>query len=142
MPVVPDVGEAAFWPTRASSTNHSSTRSASGCRSAASRITPGEVFGPLLRLGVGLGVDRAGLLPRREVEALEQLEHPALAVADPEPRLDRGARVAGAPVEAAVALKVRVAQGHGLQGGLLPLVGAQGRPGRSRGGSARVRARR
>jgi hypothetical protein len=63
-------------------------------------------------------MDRAGLLPR-EVEALEQLEHPALAVADREPLLDQGAQVAGAPGHAAVALQVRAAQDQGLERGLL-----------------------
>ena len=33
-----------FWPTRASSANHSSTRSASGCSIATFRITPGKFF--------------------------------------------------------------------------------------------------
>jgi hypothetical protein len=59
-------------------------------------------------------VDRPALLPR-EVEALEQLQHPALAVADPEPFLDQGAQVAGAPGDAAVAFEARAAQDERLE---------------------------
>src|SRR4051794_41452605 len=117
-----------FWPTRASSMNHSSTRSASGCRSAVSRITPGRVFEPLLRPRVGLGVDRPRLLPR-EVEAPEQPQHPALAVADPEPFLDQGAQVAGAPGDAAVAFEARAAQDERLGGRLLAFVQGAGATG-------------
>jgi hypothetical protein len=73
-------------------------------------------------------VDRSGLLPR-EVEALEQPEHPALAVAHPEPRLDEGAQVAGAPGHAAVAPQVRAAQDERLERGLLPLVQGAGSAG-------------
>jgi hypothetical protein len=70
-------------------------------------------------------VDRPGLLPR-EVEALEQLEHPALAVADPEPLLDEGAQVAGAPGDAAVAPQARAAQDERLERGLLTVVEGAG----------------
>jgi hypothetical protein len=101
--------------------NHSSIRSASGCRSAISRITPGKVFEPLLRFRVGLRVDRPGLLPR-EIEPLEQLEHAALAVAHPEVLLDQGAQVTGAPSDAAVPLQVRATQDERLEGGLPALV--------------------
>jgi hypothetical protein len=66
-------------------------------------------------------VDRPRLLPR-EVETLEQLEHPALAVADPEALLDQGAQVAGAPCHAAVPLQVRAAQDEGLERGLPTLI--------------------
>jgi hypothetical protein len=66
-------------------------------------------------------VDRPRLLPR-EVETLEQLEHPALAVADPEALLDQGAQVAGAPRHAAVPLQVRAAQDERLEGGLPTLI--------------------
>src|SRR4051794_29687150 len=104
--------------------NHSSTRFP-GCSRASPSITPGKVFEPLLRLRVGLGVDRAGLLPP-EVEALEQLEHPALAVADPEPLLDQGAQVAGAPGDAAVALEPRAPEDQRLERGLLTLVEGAG----------------
>src|ERR671912_1308826 len=110
-----------FRPTRASSMNHSSTRAASGCRSATPRIRPGRFFEPLPRPRVGLGVDRPGLLPR-EVEPLEQPEHPALAVADPEAALDQGAQVAGAPGDAAVALQLGPLEDQRLEGGLPPLV--------------------
>src|SRR4051794_18556210 len=109
--------------------NHSSTRFP-GCSRASPSITPGKVFEPLLRLRVGLGVDRAGLLPR-EVEALEQLEHPALAVADPEPLLDQTAQVAGAPGDAAVASQVRAAEDERLERRLPALV--------ERAGAARPR---
>src|SRR5215218_25328 len=66
-------------------------------------------------------MDRPGLLPR-EVEPLEQPEHPALAVADPEAALDQGAQVAGAPGDAAVALQLGPLEDQRLEGGLLPLV--------------------
>src|SRR4051794_40532709 len=104
--------------------NHSSTRFP-GCSRASPSITPGKVFEPLLRLRVGLGVDRPRLLPR-EVEALEQPEHPALAVADPEPLLDQGAQVAGAPGDAAVAPEPRAPEDQRLERGLLTLVEGAG----------------
>jgi len=66
-------------------------------------------------------VNRPGLLPR-EAEPLAQPEHAALAVAHPEPLLDQGAQVAGAPGDAAVPLQVRAAQDQGLQGGLTTFV--------------------
>src|SRR5688572_2016032 len=117
-----------FWPTRASSMNQSSTRSTLGCRAAASRITPGRVFEALLRLRVRLGMDRPRLLPG-EVEALEQLEHPALAVAHPKAALDQGAQVAGAPGHAAVTLKVRAPEDQCLKGRLLAVVQGAGSAG-------------
>ena len=73
-------------------------------------------------------MDRPGLLPR-EVEAFEELEYPALAVAHPEPRLDQGAQVAGAPGDAAVAFQARAPQHQRLEGGLLPLVERAGATG-------------
>src|SRR5215211_73517 len=66
-------------------------------------------------------MDRPGLLPR-EVEALEQPEHPALAVADPEAALDQGAQVAGAPGDAAVPLQLGPLEDQRLERGLPPLV--------------------
>src|SRR4051794_10770129 len=107
--------------------NHSSTRFP-GCSRASPRLRQARFFEPLLRLRVGLGVDRAGLLPR-EVEALEQLEHPALAVADPEPLLDQTAQVAGAPGDAAVAPQVRAAQDERLERRLLAFVERAGAAG-------------
>src|SRR4051794_342402 len=73
-------------------------------------------------------MDRPALLPA-QLEALEQPEHPALAVAHPEPRLDQGAQVAGAPGHAAVAPQVRAAQDQRLERGLLPLVQGAGSAG-------------
>src|SRR4051794_19265895 len=96
-----------------------------GARARAPRPRRARFFEPLLRLRVGLGVDRAGLLPR-EVEALEQLEHPALAVADPEPLLDQTAQVAGAPGDAAVAPQVRAAEDERLERRLLAFVEGAG----------------
>src|SRR3954453_1378922 len=74
---------------------------------------PATSFEALLRLRVGLGVDRAGLLPR-EVEPLEQPPDPGLAVAHPEAALGQLAQVAGAPGDAAVALQLRAPQDQGL----------------------------
>src|SRR4051794_22265069 len=73
-------------------------------------------------------MDRPRLLPR-EVEALQQLEHAALAVADPEPPLDEDAQVAGAPGDAAVALEARAAEDERLERGLLPLIERAGTAG-------------
>src|SRR3954471_18387685 len=73
-------------------------------------------------------MDRPRLLPR-EVEALQQLEHAALAVADPEPPLDEDAQVAGAPGDAAVAPQARAAQDERLERGLLPLIERAGTAG-------------
>src|SRR4051794_24126058 len=96
-----------------------------GARARAPRPRRAGLFEPLLRLRVGLGVDRPGLLPR-EVEALEQLEHAALAAAHPEPLLDQGAQVAGAPGDAAVARQARAPEDQRLERGLLPLVQGAG----------------
>jgi hypothetical protein len=73
-------------------------------------------------------VDRPRLLPR-QVEALEQPEHPALAVADPEPRLDQGAQVAGAPGNAAVPLELRPSEDQRLRGRLPAFVQGAGSAG-------------
>src|SRR5215217_2123582 len=70
-------------------------------------------------------MDRAGLLPG-EAEALEQLEHAVLAVADPEAALDQGAQIAGAPGDAAVAPQVRAAQDQRLESRLLAVVQGAG----------------
>ena len=66
-------------------------------------------------------MDRPGLLPG-EVEALEQPEHPGLAVADAEATFDHVAEVASAPGDAAVLFQVRAAQDKRLERGLLTLV--------------------
>ncbi len=66
-------------------------------------------------------MDRPGLLPR-EVETLEQAEHAALAVADPEALLDQGAQVAGPPGDAAVTLQVRTLEDQRFERGLPALV--------------------
>src|SRR3954464_4914784 len=110
-----------FCPILASSMNHSSTRPASGCRSATPRIRSGNFFEALLRLRVGLGVDGPRLLPG-EVEAPEQPPGPALAVAHPEPPLGQPAQVAGAPGDAPVALQLRPPQDQAFQGRLSALV--------------------
>ena len=47
-------------------------------------------------------------------------------MAHPEPRLDRGAQVAGAPGDAAVARQVGAARHHGLRGGPPPFVEGAG----------------
>src|SRR4051794_12486410 len=73
-----------------------------GARARPPRSRRAGFLEPPPRLWVGLGVDRPGL-PPRGIEPLERLEHPALAVADPEPLLDQGAQVAGVPSDAAVA---------------------------------------
>jgi hypothetical protein len=73
-------------------------------------------------------VDRPRLLPG-EVEPLEQLEHPALAVADPEPLLDHVAEVTGTPGDAAVLFQVRAAQDKRLERSLLALVQGTGTAG-------------
>src|SRR4051794_715568 len=99
-----------------------------GARARAPRPRRAGLFEPLLRLRIGLGVDRPGLLPR-EVEALEQLEHPALAVADPEPLLDQTAQVAGAPGDAAVPSQVRAAEDECLERRLLAFVERAGAAG-------------
>jgi hypothetical protein len=75
------------------------------------------VFEPLLRLRIGLRMDRPGLLPR-EVETLEQAEHAALAVVDPEALLDQGTQVAGPPGDAAVTLQVRTLKDQRFERGL------------------------
>src|SRR4029079_18040469 len=62
-------------------------------------------------------MDRPGLLPR-EVETLEQAEHAALAVVDPEALLDQGAQVAGPPGDAAVTLQVRTLKDQRFERGL------------------------
>src|SRR4051812_20495298 len=118
-----------FWPIRASSMNHSSTRSPGRSRATAS-INPGKFFEPLLRPRVGLGVDRPRLLPG-EVEPAQQPPDPALAVAHPEAALDQLAQVAGAPGDAAVPLQLGAPQDQALQGRLTALV--------ERAGTARPR---
>jgi hypothetical protein len=118
--LVPDAGRAALLPNPG--LVHEPQLDAPGLGvPAASRITPGRAFEPLLRLQVGLGVPRSGLLPR-EVEALEQPEHPALAVAHAEAALDQGAQVAGPPGDTAVALQLRAPEDQRLEGRLLTLI--------------------
>src|SRR4051794_10716955 len=56
-----------FWPILASSMNHSSTRSASGCRSAVCRITPGRVFSRTAKLAGRRSPERSAV--RRSVMA-------------------------------------------------------------------------
>src|SRR4030095_16207497 len=97
-------------------------------RARAPRSGRAEFFEPLLRLQIGLGVDRPGLLPG-EVEALEQPEHPGLAVADAEATLDHIAQVAGTPGDAAVLVQVRAAQDKRLERSLLALVQGTGTAG-------------
>src|SRR3954453_172927 len=104
--------------------NHSSTRFP-GCSRATASINPGKFFEALLRLRVGLGVDRPRLLPG-EVEPARQPPDPALAVADPEAALDPPAQVAGAPGDAAVALQPRAPEDEALQGRLPALVQGAG----------------
>jgi len=107
--------------------NHSSIRSPV-CSRASPSIRSGRVFEPLLRLQIGLGVDRPGLLPG-EVEALEQPEHPGLAVADAKATFDHVAEVASAPGDAAVLFQVRAAQDKRLERSLLALVQGTGAAG-------------
>ena len=66
-------------------------------------------------------MDRPGLLPG-EVEALEQPDHPALAVADPEAALDQGTEVAGAPGDTAIPLEFGTFEDNRLESGLLALI--------------------
>src|SRR4051794_41828134 len=108
--------------------NHSSTRSPGG-RARPRRSTLASFFEALLRLRVGLGVDRPRLLPG-EVEPAQQPPDPALAAAHPEAALDQLAQVAGAPGDAAAALQPRTPQDHALQARLPALVGPAppGRP--------------
>ena len=73
-------------------------------------------------------MDRPGLLPG-EVEALEQPEHPGLAVADAEATFDHVAEVASAPGDAAVLFQVRAAQDKRLEHSLLALVQGTGTAG-------------
>ena len=101
--------------------NQSSTRSPGCSRATALDQRRASFFEALLRLRVGLGVDRPRLLPG-EVEPAQQPPDPALAVAHPEAALDQLAQVAGAPGDAAVALQLRAPQDQALQGRLPALV--------------------
>src|SRR3954464_8833199 len=107
--------------------NQSSTRSPGG-RARPRRSTLASFFEALLRLRVGLGVDRPRLLPGG-VEPAQQPPAPALAVAHAEAALDQPAQVAGAPGDAAVALQPRAPQDQALQGRLPALVQGAGSAG-------------
>src|SRR3954464_14160116 len=99
--------------------NQSSTRSPGG-RARPRRSTLASFFEALLRLRVGLGVDRPRLLPV-EADPVQPPPEPVPAGADPDPPLGQLAQVAGAPSDAAVALQPRTPQDQALQGGLRPL---------------------
>src|SRR5215213_6058787 len=131
-----------FWPIRAIARPPARGAGPGGPRTTARPARPrgagppppgsgrGAFFEPLLRPRVGLGVDRPRLLPG-EVEALDQPQHPGLAVAHPEAALDQGAQVAGAPGDAAVALELRAPEDQRLERRLPALVQAA-RPSRAR----------
>ena len=78
-------------------------------------------FKCLLRLGIGLRMDRPGLLPG-ETEPVQQVEHAVPAVAHPEAVLDDPAQVLGGPAADAIALGIGPAQHQGLEGRHLALV--------------------
>src|SRR3954464_15571328 len=113
--------------------NQSSTRSPGG-RARPRRSTLASFFEALLRLRVGLGVDRPRLLPGG-VEPAQQPPDPALAVAHAEAALDQPAQVAGAPGDAAVRAPASGPAGPGPPG---PPAGP--RPGRRVGRAAAGRA--
>ena len=102
------------WPTRASSRNQTSSRSASGWSRATSAISFGNFFEAFLGLEVGFGVHGARLLPR-QAEVVEPPEHAVLGIADAEAVLDEPTEILGAPGADAVALRVRAAQHQRLQ---------------------------
>lgn len=66
-------------------------------------------------------MDRPRLLPG-QVQALEQLQHAVLAVADAEAVLDQVAQILGPPAAHAVAFRVRATQDQGLEGRHLAFV--------------------
>jgi hypothetical protein len=82
---------------------------------------PGIFFEARLGLAVGLGMDRARLLPG-QAEVVEQPEHAVLRIADAEAGFHEPTEVLGAPGADAIAFRVRAAQHQRLERRQLTIV--------------------
>ena len=115
-----------FCPTRASSWNQTSKRSACGCSATICATAAGKpFFKALLRRGIGLGVPGPWRLPG-QVQAAHQPRHPGLGIADAKPLPHDSAQIGQPPSGDAFHLWIRPRQHHGLQRRLLALRQAAG----------------